>query len=56
MLDSTGAPGWTVVLNRVDGSVDFNRTYKEYLEGFGNPEGEVWIGEVWIDKIFLGGV
>lgn len=43
--DDAGNFGWTVVLNREDGSTDFNKTFEEYIEGFGNPQGEVWIGE-----------
>uniref|UniRef100_A0A8C6M8A9 Fibrinogen C-terminal domain-containing protein n=1 Tax=Nothobranchius furzeri TaxID=105023 RepID=A0A8C6M8A9_NOTFU len=36
--------GWTVIQNRQDGLVDFNRTWQEYREGFGNPQGEHWLG------------
>ncbi|XP_018023365.1 ficolin-1-A, partial [Hyalella azteca] len=41
---SDGDVGWTVVLLRQDGSVMFNRTLDEYIQGFGDPSGEVWIG------------
>jgi hypothetical protein len=35
---------WTVVQKREDGSVNFNRSWDEYAEGFGNADGELWIG------------
>lgn len=45
---STGLGGWTLVQQREDGSVNFNRTWKEYLNGFGQIDkqgkGEIWIG------------
>lgn len=36
--------GWTVIQNRQDGSVDFNRTWQEYRDGFGNMQAEHWLG------------
>jgi Fibrinogen beta and gamma chains, C-terminal globular domain len=35
---------WTVVQKRHDGSVDFNRSWDEYSKGFGDANGEMWIG------------
>jgi len=35
-----GGGGWLVVQRRQDGSVDFNRTWLEYEDGFGKLTGE----------------
>ncbi|KAM7348595.1 angiopoietin-related protein 2-like [Cochliomyia hominivorax] len=35
---------WLYILRRNDGSVRFNRTWDEYVEGFGNAAGEHWLG------------
>lgn len=51
-----GAVGWTVMLSRISGEEPFNRTFKEYQEGFGNPDAEYWIGNFHnIFIIFQGG-
>ena len=41
---ATDGGGWLVVQRRKDGSVDFNRGWKEYEEGFGSLTGEFWYG------------
>ncbi|CAH1160120.1 unnamed protein product [Phaedon cochleariae] len=40
----TKGGGWTHIHKRVDGSEDFYRGWREYKHGFGNLEGEFWIG------------
>ncbi|KAF6036708.1 hypothetical protein EB796_004980 [Bugula neritina] len=41
-LDTPEGP-WITLLNRYDGSVDFNRTYQSYTDGFGDLSGEHWL-------------
>ncbi|KAI8502192.1 hypothetical protein Bbelb_197800 [Branchiostoma belcheri] len=48
-MDTDGG-GWTVIQRRIDGTVPFNRTWEEYKRGFGNKDGEHWLGN---DNIHL---
>jgi len=41
---TTGGGGWLVIQRRKDGSVDFDRDWIDYEEGFGNLTGEFWYG------------
>ena len=36
--------GWTLVHRRTNGSLSFDRTWKEFEEGFGDLEDEFWLG------------
>ncbi|XP_052870886.1 ryncolin-1-like [Anopheles cruzii] len=42
------AGGWVVIQHRFDGSANFYRNWKEYRNGFGQLEGEFWLG---LDRI-----
>ncbi|XP_063427014.1 fibrinogen-like protein A [Mytilus trossulus] len=43
--------GWTVIQKRYEGSVEFNRNWKDYENGFGDKRGEFWLGNKNIAKL-----
>ncbi|CAG2233576.1 unnamed protein product [Mytilus edulis] len=43
-MDTEGG-GWTIIQKRYDGSVNFQRSWKEYENGFGDVKGEYWLGD-----------
>ena len=46
----TDGGGWTVLMKRQDGSVNFYLNWTDYKSGFGNLEGEHWLG---LDNMYL---
>ncbi|XP_041665526.1 angiopoietin-1 isoform X2 [Cheilinus undulatus] len=47
----TAGGGWTVIQRREDGSVDFQRTWKEYKIGFGSVSAEHWLGNEYVYQL-----
>ncbi|CAG2249275.1 unnamed protein product [Mytilus edulis] len=42
---TTDGGGWSIIQRHQDGNVDFQRTWAEYENGFGNLEGDYWLGD-----------
>ncbi|XP_052086456.1 fibrinogen-like protein A isoform X2 [Mytilus californianus] len=51
----TDSGGWTVIQKRYDGSVNFQRTWTECENGFGNVNGEYWFGNKHIHRLTSSG-
>ena len=45
--------GWTRIMNRVDNSPSFNKSYDDYIEGFGPLKQNHWLGLKYIRKLLL---
>ncbi|ALC40567.1 sca [Drosophila busckii] len=53
LMTHCSADGWTTVQRRYDGSVDFNRSWADYAQGFGTPGGEYWMGNEQLHHLTL---
>lgn len=51
-MDTPGGP-WTVIQRRMDGTVNFHRGWDQYVAGFGDVNGEYWLGLEFIHKITM---
>ncbi|NXW79545.1 ANGP4 protein, partial [Hirundo rustica] len=40
----TDRGGWTIIQLRANGSLSFQRSWREYKQGFGDASGEYWLG------------
>ncbi|XP_075688268.1 tenascin-N [Rhinoderma darwinii] len=47
----TDGGGWTVFQRRTSGKLDFFQRWRTYIEGFGDPSDEFWLGLEWIHKL-----
>ena len=42
---------WTIIHKRSDGSTNFNNLWEDYKKGFGDPNGEYWLGNEMIHQL-----
>ncbi|XP_071807816.1 ficolin-2-like [Asterias amurensis] len=54
-MDTDGG-GWTVFQRRKDGSVDFFLNFAHYSRGFGDLEGDFWLGNEFLHRLTREGV
>ena len=47
---TTDGGGWIVIQKRFDGSIDFNRSWSDYKNGFGNANSEYWLGNEFVHQ------
>ena len=53
-MDTDGG-GWVVFQRRMDGTVDFYRNWADYVKGFGDLNGEFWLGLSKINRLTQAG-
>lgn len=47
----TSVAGWIVFQQRINGATNFNRTWKEYIMGFGNTTNNFWLGNAALNQL-----